>query len=422
MCTPSRPIYIGTGVQRESVRFLPLIIGVFAAVALACSTPTEPIQVATSTFAPPQRTTAGVAAAATATPYAPLTAVPPPTATPSPAVVQIEFPDWADESPELTTHIMNSSVIVRARFLSLVATVKKENSYSHEAELVYRFDVIQFVKGSPSEELTVRMSSGPKYIAFPDWIGNRTEVEAERLAEDWLRRNPGDFVQGEEGILFLHGPYRGGDYQFASYESGEGYGGYPIVGETWLNKDNSSMYQHTLTDEEYATISHAEIYAKVKATRDMSVLEDRQYAFCLARALARRSRVRAQIEGTYRELTVGGYAEPKPFPRFLATMKGGNQGTSTVFEFLRPPYRSLRFSIYWLDGKDKDLFAIRASSDTEGSYESLIAVRPLPVGVYNVHFSQYHESLPCRGVPWADNDYWTIADTMELVVTVTDPQ
>ncbi len=87
-----------------------------------------------------------------------------------------------------------------------------------------------------------------------------------------------------------------------------------------------------------------------------------------------------------------------------------------------PPYQTPRFSHYWLDGEDKDLFAIGVSYDpTSISYLSLTTTQPLSTGEYSVHVSQVHSSLPCDEAHHFAGGWWTW-DTTEWVVKVTSSQ
>ena len=134
-----------------------------------------------------------------------------------------------------------------------------------------------------------------------------------------------------------------------------------------------------------------------------------------------RSLVRGQLLGTYRELTLGGYREPAAFPRYAAAMDSERSANAAVFRFQRPPYQAPRFSDYWLDGRDKGLFALDTGADPRYTYEGLRTVRALPQGEYSVLYSQFHHSLPCDESFAFFEEAWESTDTTEWVVNVTPP-
>ena len=149
------------------------------------------------------------------------------TATASHSVVRIEFLAWVEESPGMAQSLATSDVIAKAKFVSLDVTVKSHDSWGHVAELVYTFEAVRYLKGNGDDELVVRMSSGAKYIAFPDWLDSRTQSEAVELADNWLSRSIDIFDNGQNGILLLRRSGQGEDYRFTSSEEGHGYGGSP---------------------------------------------------------------------------------------------------------------------------------------------------------------------------------------------------
>ena len=149
------------------------------------------------------------------------------TATASHSVVRIEFLAWVEESPGMAQSLATSDVIAKAKFVSLDVAVNSHDSWGHVAELVYTFEAVRYLKGNGDDELVVRMSSGAKYIAFPDWLDSRTQSEAVELADNWLSRSIDIFDNGQNGILLLRRSGQGEDYRFTSSEEGHGYGGSP---------------------------------------------------------------------------------------------------------------------------------------------------------------------------------------------------
>ncbi len=389
---------------------------------VATATPTAvPTPTATPTVVPTPTATPTVVPTPTATP----TVVPASTATPSvvatstatPTVVQAEFPAWVEDFPEMALHIGTSDVIARAKFMSLESTTKRHDSYGYVAELSYKFEIVEYLKGSGPNELVVRMDSGPKYIAFPDWLGLRTESEAIELADRWLSRSMNVIGADRDTILLLDRTEQE-EYYFMSTKDDESHIGYPAIGTTWLVEVQPSIYRHRFTDEQSGTISLSDFSDLIE---EMSLLMEGDYAPCVSMALRYRARVRDQLLGVYRELTLGGYREPEPFPRYSMQVDLERSENATVFSFRRPPHQSSRFSDYWLDGRDKDLFTIDVYDDATLFYEGLRTVRSLPQGEYSVHYNQFHHSLPCDGDFQYVEDAWQIWDTTEWVVTVTAP-
>ena len=333
---------------------------------------------------------------------------------------RVDFPDWVGESPIMAAKIAVSDVIARARFLSLDSTIKKDTNMEdgYEAELVYKFEIIEYLKGEGHDELTVVMKSGPKYIAFPDWIDQRTEEEAQELAAHWMNKSRGIFAYREEGMLFLLQPRNEGQHlYFTSVTNSEGDGGYPIVGETWLDFGEDSMYRHKLTDGEVMGISLAEVISRIQ---DIDFLTEGEYGQCVISTLYERSELRERILGTFLALNLAGYYEPEPPPRYMVKIYVDDElggAHAPVFEFRRPPYRSPKFSDYWLDGTDRELFTIDNFMDPEISFESVIPAGPLPEGEFSIYYGQYHRSLPCDTAHWKGDGWWK-RDTAQWVVSV----
>ena len=245
-----------------------------------------------------------------------------------------------------------------------------------------------------------------------------TQSEAIELADNWLSRSIDIFDNRQNGVLLLRRSGQGEDYRFTSSEEGHGYGGSPTLGVTWLAEDQASTYQHQFQGAKSTTISLSDLSARIE---DMRPLAEGEYAPCVAKALHYRSLVRGQLLGTHRELTLGGYREPDPFPSFAAAIDSENSENATVLRFQRPPYQAPRFSDYWLDGRDKDLFALDTGADPRYTYEGLRTVRALPLGEYSVLYSQFHHSLPCDEPSGFFEGAWESTDTTEWAVNVTPP-
>ena len=198
--------------------------------------------------------------------------------------------------------------------VSLDSATKRHDSWGYVAELVYTFEVVQYLKGDGADELFVRMSSGPKYIAFPDWLGERTESEAIELADRWLGRSI-NIIDNKRDAILLFDRAEPGEYYFRSTEDDESHIGYPAMGTTWLVEVKPSIYRHRFMDGQSGTISLSDFNSRIE---DMRSFMEGDHALCIAMALHYRTRVRDQLVGVYRELTLGGYREPEPFPRYMA--------------------------------------------------------------------------------------------------------
>ena len=225
---------------------------VFVAVSVACSSTPSSVPTATPGVATTPTATPGIVGTPTATPSDIATAtpsvvptptatpsiVPAPTATPSvvptptatpavvpeptatPTFVQVKFPGWVEEFPQMALHLGTSDTIARAKFMSLESTIKRHDSYGYVAELLYKFEIVEYLKGSGPNELVVRMDSGPKYIAFPDWLGLRTESEAIELADRWLGRSM-NVIDNKRDTILLFDRAEPGEYYFRSTEDDE---------------------------------------------------------------------------------------------------------------------------------------------------------------------------------------------------------
>ena len=337
-----------------------------------------------------------------------------PASTVSPSVVEIELPSWAQETPGLALAILDSDVIAQVRFADLDAVIMEDEFGGHTPESVYTFEALQYMKGSGGDRLTVRLSSGPKYILFPDVLAHRTRQEAEELVA-WLlssRRPPDD---GGDSVLFARGE---GEYAFIR-TTHDAAPVSPIIGETWLVENSDSTYGHTFSGGESLPLS--ELTARIE---ELERLTRGGHGACLHSAVWYRNRVLERQRGMYRELTLAGYREPDPFPRYDVSIDAdqlrlslSHDWASPVFEIRRPPVTASRFSAYWLEGEHKDLFTINTHADARGYYENVHPNRELPPGEYRVIFGQFHQSLPCTAYESA----WRVQDSVELVVTVTEP-
>ncbi len=339
-----------------------------------------------------------------------------------PDSVHMELPAWVQESPGLALALIYADTIIEARLASIESEVKAHESYGHVAELSYKFNVLQYLKGEGDDELSVQLSSGPKYHAFPDVIDRRSEEEAEDLAEKWLSGQRSARGRDRNVILLLTGG-KEKTYTFLYTKRNADRDVSPYLGKSWIAIDDDSL-PLTLRFPG-SVLSPVTILDLKTRIREMDELTATEFGNCIRLALGYRSLVRDQHLGIYRELTVAGWREPDPFPQYNSME---NQQHSSVFAYRleRPPLVSNRFSDYWLDGKDKHLFEIRVRADPNNSerpayYLEVVSSKgPLPAGEYSIIFAQYHHQLPCTSTYFKEQ--WSSHDVVELIVTIDNEE
>ena len=329
------------------------------------------------------------------------------------SIATVELPDWALESPTLANYIANSDVIVRVEFLSVDSEVFTTGSSgsepTYDSRLTYRFRVLEYLKGDGEDEIAVSVRAERVYLLFPDVIGSRTREEAESYTESWLAGARSSVEGREDAVLLLHGRDK-----LAFSRTLEPIGPYgqedPLFGEAWLAEVEEGVYRHWMKDgSARATISLADLKARI------AELDYGEYSECVGYALWHTERVRRQNQSGYQELDpLAGYFPPDPLVKVIVTLKYQPEAGHPVFQFWRPPYGTPRFSHYWLDGQDKDLFVLDVFADDQVTYEKVSTVQSLPPGEYSIHFNQYHRSLPCDQY-FPD---WRITDTAEWVLRV----
>lgn len=283
-------------------------------------------------------------------------------------------------------------------------------------DLKYTFEALEYLKGSGPEQIVVRLNSGPTYEAFPDWLGYRTEGEARQLESSWHSRNLVKAHGASDAILLVVGPSADGVYSFKASDRGRGQGGEPIMGETWLRESGLDTYNHVFADGADAQISLTDLTTLIFSFES---IPGSKYSSCVYVALSIRQQVREQILGTYRRLTLGGYTDPIPFPKYSVTLDPENPfGFPLRLE--RPPYAQPRCSHYWLDGPDKELFATRTRFDVGTTLEIISMTTSLPPGQYHVHYGQYHTSISDSATVERNANSWATWDVLELVITVPE--
>ena len=331
-------------------------------------------------------------------------------------VVHVGFPAWVDDCPKLATSILGSDVIARVRFVHLDSAIEERESLGFFVDLKYTFEALEYLKGSGPEQIVVRLNSGPTYEAFPDWLGYRTEGEARQLESSWHSRNLVKAHRASDAILLVARPGADGVYSFEASDRGRGQGGEPIMGETWLRESGLDTYTHGFAGGADTKISLTGLTALISSFKP---IPESEYSSCVYVALSIRQRVREQILGTYRRLTLGGYTDPIPFPKYSVTLDPENPyGFPLRLE--RPPYAQPRCSHYWLDGPDKELFATNTHFFTGNTLEIVSTTAWLPPGQYHVHYGQYHTSISGSATVERNANSWGTWDVLELVITVPE--
>ena len=334
-------------------------------------------------------------------------------------IAQIEFPSWVDESPAMAKAIAYATTIARARVTSISSNTTDYLAYGPRAELTYTFEVDEYLKGDGDDELAVLRVS----ILTPDPSSGeyffRTESEARELAELWLIVAQQTTVLGQDSIVLLGPSGLDGSHAFiqAPGDQTAATGGIPTYGETWLIAQGDSLYQHRLTDGEPETVSLSVLSDRIDDIERLSAggLEN-----CVDFAVGLRTWVRNLVAGRD-----SNYPGAVNFRKFLLTV--GSTGATPPYypelTVVRPPYETPRFSHYWLDGPDKNLFSLEAGSDFT-TIERLHMANNLAAGEYRVNVNQGHMSLPCALPFYYDPnaDSWQVSESTEWVITVTDDQ
>ena len=216
-------------------------------------------------------------------------------------------------------------------------------------------------------------------------------------------------------ILFLGEVSDEAEYTFMGLESWRGERESPDIGTTWLGIDEGSGYRHTFMGGRLESITEEELRFRIE---DLRPLLEGEYGACVGGALYQRAQVREQVLGTLRQLTLGGYGDPWPFPKFEKTASQG-EALINVFKAERPAYPTPRFSHYWFDGEFRNRFGVYTNFEFGASFESFHATYVLPPGQYSVYYNQYHQSLPCDAPYSSSSERWSSRDTAEWVVTIT---
>ena len=118
-------------------------------------------------------------------------------------IAHIEFPSWVDESPAMAQAIAYATTIARARVASISSTTTNYPDYGPRAELTYRFEVDEYLKGDGDDELVVVRVSVLTLDPSSGAYLFRTESAARELAELWLIEAQQTTLFGQDSIVLL---------------------------------------------------------------------------------------------------------------------------------------------------------------------------------------------------------------------------
>lgn len=352
----------------------------------------------------------------TPTPIPLATQAPPPgyTPTPDPNVpVQVEFPTWVEESPKMAYLIAWSEIVVKASLVSIhTELVEREKDLDYWVDLIYTFNVEEYLKGAGGDELTVVEHSGPK--ANFDILKWRSKEEALQLAASWLQERKQMAAGNKNAIILALQPDHETHHLFTEQYSSSYL---PIIETSWLplvEESENAEYQHQLTDDSASTIELSQLRNRVL---ELSSISGDEYSDCVTQALYNRDKVRDYRLGTLQVSSGhGSWVDPYPFPKYEFTINPQNRFNYRVFWLNRPPFQTPRFSHYWLDGRDSELFEVHIREDGD-SYEMIWPVEDLQPGEYKLYYSQFHRSLPCNQ-DYRSESFWISSDTMNITVKV----
>ena len=333
----------------------------------------------------------------------------PPYPTDPPTDIVYPAPPEATSPEEL---VYFSSVVARVEFLSASAGVRiyqTEDDRRAQPAFVFRFRVVEYLKGSGDDELTVRVVALGRYdpIIYPD------ENEALTLMIAQSRLDERDTRWDDrEAVVFLRPSHisaeaESGVYEFADRgDLSPGLYAYDIASSrnrAWLpavaSASSSSLEPRYLTGAPGAqsggaatkSISLSEMKALVAANEEMAAKGKNVpgYADCIEEKF--------ELDARYkRDPPDMGFAEYR-------IHSGQPAGYRIAGPYARAP--AAYYDRLWFEGPDSDLFASRIANDPDndpatGYAREYVALRPIPEGEYKalVNF-QYSAWRPCGYYP-----------------------
>ena len=334
----------------------------------------------------------------------------------SPRVVHaLSNPAWS-VAPSLDEQILTSAVIVRATLQSVTAATTTATGGGHHAVQELRFTAHEYLKGSGPSTITVAVRDSDVYTSAAAATAAATAAVAGRVTT-WDDR---------EGVLFLRNP---------STPSGAAAAGAaaPTLSFTQSNP-NQSPWAYSVDTRSRAWLPAQQAGSgAAAATGTQTYITDGVRTPTPTVTLADlRTKITTMTSDLKAGEGVAGYAECvhgkilherhrravpwTPFQEKATLASGAAAGTAVYKE--TNTYGEPQYHRYWLSGADAARFQtviVDADNQPSTGYEHRLATaRPLPAGVYRVHYNwQSYREVPCNFKP---NDTYD-----DFTVTVTAP-
>ena len=340
--------------------------------------------------------------------------------TPTPQIHRLSNPSWS-VAPSLEEQIFRSTAIVRATLQSATATTETVPSGpgvapTYQAVQELRFTAHEYLKGSGPTTIVVAVRGGHGYL---------TQTEAQAEAADAVLRRVTTW-DDREGVLFLSALDQAYTPVGGAAESGT------ALGFTQSNYDQPPWAYSV------DTLSRAWLPAR-QAGGSASAAGAKTYITDGARTpppTVTLADLRTKIATMAADLKAGtgvaGYAEclrgkiireryrradPWTPSQEKATLASGAAAGTEVYRGTKS-HADPQYSRWWLSGPDAAYFQTAIvdpdGQASNGYQHTLATARPLPAGVYRVHYnSQHYSRIPCNFKP---EDAYT-----DFTVTVTAP-
>ena len=359
-------------------------------------------------------------------------------ATPSPTPMVESYIIEDLNSPSLDLRVFRSDAVVWVKPNSNVAakveTVPSDPGVAptYRAYIEFKFEVIEYVKGSGLKEVAARASSGYTQLKKADaqntadrMLIRRDSVWEDREAVLFLQSLPTQAVSATDSTTVSH-------YSFMDWSYGK-QADYQIDGDakTWLpaqamgasgQSNASSASKLFLADSEPAqpggelpTVSLSEIRTSVsELTETMKKGKGIEgYEYCVHDKLLFISEMR-----------------DRDMPIIEYQMTSGLPAGSVLDKTDEYWFSGLGYGKRWLSGPDSDHFSIKII-DTEGRtltdptfaglmtyHTPITSVRPLPAGVYKFHQEeQLTHEIPCNFI-YPDKERQTVRGTVTAPIGV----
>ena len=364
------------------------------------------------------------------------------TPTSTPDVHLMAPPPFAYVPMSLEERVYFSPVIVRASLTPGSDTFGAESvpngpgvAPTYKSTHVFRFSVIEYLKGAGASEIVVTVRSSDSYL---------TEAEALRVAEDTLEEEGNKELDrlSEEAVLFLEADNVGGasgisgrqamfEFREGAWDWGDFQYRINTLNRAWLPSQDSSGVGGQLDDsarryligdapgaagasgnsEDSPNVSLGALRSMISsAESDWESGKDIEgYEECI--------RWKFYSDRYWRGVDLAGGREPYVAGRAISS---GAPWWTEVHRLVYEDYEVVgtQYDRLWLEGADNNLFFAEIDDDDKdysNGYAELVATaRPLPAGVYRAEIhGQPNRFIPCNFIP-------SIYDP--LVVTVTAPE